>query len=145
MLDKDDKIVGLLKTHGLRVTPARTVILDLLMNQHGPVSHQQIESLLEVSASPIDRVTIYRTLHSLTECGILHKVTGLDRSFSYAYVQDANQGEHHSGDHAHFVCERCSHTFCLPEVDVPEAIHTPSGFELKHTEVKLFGYCPDCN
>lgn len=145
MFQKQDHIIELLKSHGLRVTQARIALLDLLMDQHGPVSHQQIEAMLEESSSPIDRVTIYRTLHSLTECGILHKITGIDRSFTYAYVQEGNEGEHHGGDHAHFVCERCSHTFCLLEVDVPATIGTPSGFELKHTEVKLFGYCPDCN
>lgn len=145
MFQRQEQITGILRAHGLRVTQARVILLDLLMNQHGPLSHQQIESLLEDSASPIDRVTIYRTLHSLTECGIFHKITGLDRSFSYAYINETDEGAQHSGDHAHFVCERCSHTFCLPEVDVPAAISTPSGFELKHTEVKLFGYCPDCN
>lgn len=145
MFQKQKQIAGLLKSHGLRVTQARVVLLELLMNQHGPISHQQIETMLDESESPIDRVTIYRTLHSLTECGILHRVTGLDRSFSYAYVNDGASGEHHGGDHAHFVCERCSHTFCLPEVDAPAALSTPTGFELKHTEVKLFGYCPDCN
>jgi Fur family transcriptional regulator, ferric uptake regulator len=140
-----DAIIEVLKSRSLRITQARISVLDVLMNQHGPISHQQIESILQERDSCIDRVTIYRTLHSLTDCGILHKITGVDRSYSYAYKRDSDQQNQHGTEHPHFVCERCSHTFCLPELDVPKTIATPTGFELKHTEVKLFGYCPECN
>ncbi len=136
---------SLLRSTGLRVTPARVAILDVLMQQLGPISHQQLEGLLGQNGSHIDRVTIYRTLHSLTECGILHKVTGVDRTFSYGYKNEAKQHEHHGTEHPHFVCEKCAHTFCLPDVPPLNSITTPSGFELKHTEIKLFGYCPECN
>jgi len=142
---KPDTIHLILKSKGLRITQARLSVLDVLVQQQGPISHQQIERLLEQDESHIDRVTIYRTLHSLTECGILHKITGLDRSYSYAYKTDPDHQDQHGTEHPHFVCERCLHTFCLPNVDVPKKIVTPSGFELKHTEVKLFGYCPECN
>lgn len=134
----------ILKSKGLRVTQARILILDMLIQQQGPISHQHIERLLEQDESHIDRVTIYRTLHSLTECGILHKITGLDRSYSYAYKSTSAHKDHEI-EHPHFVCERCSHTFCLPNIDVPKIVPTPTGFELKYTEVKLFGYCPECN
>jgi Fur family ferric uptake transcriptional regulator len=140
-----DHITDLLKSNGLRVTQARIEILDVLMQQHGPLSHQQIEGIILGHGSHIDRVTIYRTLHSLTECGILHRVMGIDRSFSYAFKNTHDHEEHHGIEHPHFVCEKCALTFCLPEVEVQQNIPTPSGFELKHTEVKLFGYCPECN
>jgi Fur family transcriptional regulator, ferric uptake regulator len=145
MFLKSDSILSILKANGLRVTQARIAVLEVLMQQNGPISHQQIESKLEAQDSRIDRVTIYRTLHSLTECGILHRIMGIDRSFSYAYKRDDTHQDHHGSEHAHFVCERCTHTFCLTEVDMPKSIVTPTGFELKHTEVKLFGYCPECN
>ncbi len=135
----------LLRSNGLRITPARMAVLEVLMHQQGPISHQQLEGLLNQNGSHIDRVTIYRTLHSLTECGILHKITGADRTFSYGYRNDDNQEEHHGMEHPHFVCEKCAHTYCLPDVPILNSIATPSGFELKHTEIKLFGYCPECN
>jgi len=140
-----ESLLPILKSKGLRITQARIAVLDVLMQQHGPLSHQQIEAILEQHDSRIDRVTIYRTLHSLTECGILHKIMGIDRSYSYAFKRDDAHQDQHGTEHPHFVCERCSHTFCLPDVDVPNTIHTPTGFELRHTEVKLFGYCPECN
>jgi len=144
MTQKIESLLPLLKTKGLRITPARVAVLEVLMEQNGPISHQQIENILEQQESHIDRVTIYRTLHTLTECGILHKIMGMDRSYSYAFKMDEVHKDQHGTEHPHFVCERCSHTFCLPEVEVPSSINTPSGFELKHTEVKLFGYCPEC-
>ena len=140
-----DAIPSLLKTHGLRVTLARVTVLELLMCQRNPLSHQQIEDLLDGHHAKMDRVTIYRTLHSLTDCGLLHKVMGIDRSFSYAYKTNVEENVHHGADHPHFVCERCAHTFCLTELDVPTTVNIRAGFSTRHTEVKLYGYCPECN
>lgn len=145
MPNQQTSLIGVLKRNRLRVTQARLAILEVLMEQNGPLSHQQLESILERGGMSTDRVTIYRTLHSLTECGILHKVIGIDRSFSYAFKSDPDHNEQHGVEHPHFVCEKCFSTFCLPEMNVPHIITTPSGFELKHAEVKLYGYCPECN
>ena len=45
--------------------------------------------------------------------------------------------------HAHFYCEQCQRTTCLPEVDIPE-IHLPEGYKLSNVNFMLKGICPEC-
>ncbi len=135
----------LLRAHGLRVTPVRCRIVELLHRLPGAMTHQQVLDEFVAQGVDMDRVTVYRTLNSLTDVGILHRITGLDRTFSYALLRPA-PAEAHRDDHPHFVCEQCSHTFCLPEIPLPLAeIHTPKGFTGHYAEVKVFGLCPDCS
>jgi len=134
-----------LRVSGLRVTQARLHILGLLMAHNGALNHQQIEDYLTQNGLITDRVTIYRTLHSLTDSGIIHKIPGLDRTFSYAYRSADAHDAQHASSHPHFVCEQCSQTICLPDVTVAISnMQTPDGFEFHHTELKLVGLCAEC-
>ena len=45
--------------------------------------------------------------------------------------------------HAHFYCEQCQRTTCLPEVDIPE-IHLPEGYKLSNVNFMPKGICPEC-
>jgi len=141
-----EAIEAQLRECGLRVTQARLHILGLLMANDGALNHQQIEDYLSQNGLITDRVTIYRTLHSLTDTGILHKITGLDRTFSYAYQNHDVHDHKHASTHPHFVCEHCSQTICLPDVTVAISnMQTPDGFEFHHTELKLVGLCAECS
>lgn len=137
-----------LREHRLRVTPVRCHVLQLMYGQPGAMTHQQVLDELNASGYELDRVTVYRTLNTLTDSGILHRITGIDRTFSYAFKrQTDNENQVHSGaEHPHFICDRCSVTYCLPDIPAESlpAIPAPAGFELRQTELKLYGVCPDC-
>lgn len=136
----------LLRAHGMRVTPVRCQVVALLHRLAGAKTHQQVLDEFGAEGLEMDRVTVYRTLNSLTEAGILHRITGVDRTFSYALHAAPHLPQAHSDDHPHFVCEQCSLTFCLPEVPIEVSeIRAPKGFTCHHTEVKVFGLCPDCS
>jgi Fur family transcriptional regulator, ferric uptake regulator len=144
MVQKDN-IYDILRSSRLRITNARIRILDLLISSSEALSHQQVEEGLKAKGFHIDTVTIYRTLNSLTEYGVIHKVTGVDRSFLYAFAQLSGKSDHqHSSNHPHFTCQKCTHTFCLPELSESVTIQAPQGFELIHAEITLVGFCPEC-
>ena len=95
----------LLKTHKLRTTSSRAAILGIFFNQQHALSYSDIEK--EVSAS-YDRVTVYRTLKSFLDKGVIHKVLDDSGTLKYALCNDHCSTVEHHHDHVHFKCTKCS-------------------------------------
>ncbi len=66
----------LLHEAGLRRTTVRVAVLEILEQSHQPLGAPQI---LELLPEGIDRVTLYRTLNTLTGKKLLHRVRGDDQ------------------------------------------------------------------
>ena len=145
MMPYKERLSHELKSNGLRVTKARLYVLELFHATSKALSHQDIEERLQSKGIDLDTVTIYRTLSSLTKADIIHKITGSDRSFHYAYVNSSKHTGHiNTSSHPHFTCQKCTHTYCLPELVSPITIETPKGFQYTHAEITLVGFCPQC-
>ena len=71
---------GLLKGSDLGYTPNRHRVLEVVGNNNGPLSAQQIFYTLSRTNS-INRVTVYRILDLLVEKGIVERISGGGRSF----------------------------------------------------------------
>ena len=130
----------ILKRNGLSVTASRTKILDLFLAAEGALAHADIEKNTD---SAYDRVTVYRTLQTFVEKGIVHQIPTTDNSILYALCkQDCEEGHHHD-NHVHFVCNQCEKTFCLDDVIVPE-VKLPKGFTPEEASMIVAGVCIDC-
>ncbi|MBK8056146.1 MAG: transcriptional repressor [Saprospiraceae bacterium] len=129
----------ILKEHHLRVTPFRAEVLQIFTNAGKALSSHDIESQL----SDADRITLYRTLKSFEEKGIIHKAIDGTITQKYALCDAHCDEDHHHDEHVHFHCEKCENTFCLDQVVVPN-IELPSGFKVKHTNMVVNGVCKDC-
>lgn len=130
----------ILKKNQLSVTESRKKILELFIHSKGALAHGDIEKL---SSEHFDRVTVYRTLQTFVEKGIIHSIPTADNSVRYALCKDDCSAGHHHDNHVHFVCDKCSTMFCLDHVHVP-AVEVPSGFLTKQTDVLISGICPNC-
>lgn len=131
----------ILKENGLRRTDFRVQLLDLLLSvDHKAISSQQVENSLQ----DYDRVTLYRSLRSFEEKGIIHKVIAQNNETKYAFCDSQCKVHAHLQEHAHFNCTQCLQTYCLHEQgDVK--IGLPSNFKLNTTELILSGLCAQCN
>ena len=130
----------ILKRNGLSVTASRTKILDLFLAAEGALAHADIEKNTDAA---YDRVTVYRTLQTFVEKGIVHQIPTTDNSILYALCkQDCEEGHHHD-NHVHFVCNQCEKTFCLDDVIVPE-VKLPKGFTPVEASMIVAGVCIDC-
>src|SRR5690606_12566039 len=69
---------------GVRPTAMRLLVLDYLLNQTAAVSLNDLETNFERS----DRVTLYRTLKTFEENGLVHKVEDGTASLKYALCPD---------------------------------------------------------
>jgi Fur family ferric uptake transcriptional regulator len=130
----------ILKEHAVRVTPVRMDILDLFLEaDHQALSNSDIEHRFE----SIDRITLYRTLKSFEQNGIIHQVNDGSGTAKYAICSGACSHDHHEDNHAHFHCEKCDKTICL-DGQVHTKVETPEGYSVKGIDVVLKGVCDKC-
>jgi Fur family transcriptional regulator, ferric uptake regulator len=131
----------MLENHKLRITPIRQQVLGLFMGKPHALSHADIEQTL---VGDFDRVTIYRTLTSFVEKGMLHKIPADNGLTRYALCKDECSNEEHHHSHVHFNCNQCSQTFCLENISVPH-INLPQGYSFTDMNYIATGTCKNCN
>ena len=129
----------LLKDFNLRATPNREEILHLFLLKNYALSHGDIEKEIDNS---LDRVTVYRTLKTFLDRGLIHKVLDDEGSLKYALCKEACSTAEHHHDHVHFKCTKCGQTNCL-NVDVP-AIKLPKGYQVNEVNLLIQGICEKC-
>lgn len=127
-----------LETADLRPTEIRLEVLNILYGKGEPLTHGEIRHL---ARHELDRVTLYRTLDSLTEKGLVHRVQGMDGAWRYCAHPLRRPGC--PGDHPHFLCLKCGRMICLEEQSLPY-VNVPEGFQVDGKQFVLYGICPDC-
>lgn len=129
----------ILHNKNLSVTDSRKKILSLFLHSNDALAHGDIE---KKAGEKFDRVTVYRTLQTFVEKGIIHVIPTADNSVRYALCKDCTEGHHHD-DHVHFVCSNCKKTICLDDVVSPK-IDLPGGYVAESVQVVINGVCKDC-
>ena len=127
----------------LRPTACRIEVLKAFEGVGFALSQGDIELKLQAA---FDRVTIYRTLKSFLEKGLIHKVLDDQGGAKYALCKDlCHQGEQaHQHDHVHFKCSACGQTICLENVIIPK-IQLPEKFLKQESNLLIQGICQSCN
>ena len=130
-----------LRERGLRATPSRLAVLELLRAhaRQPPMSHAEVTAKL--SAGPWDPATIYRNLTDLVEAGLVRRSDMGDHVWRFEPVS----AEHGGAAHPHFVCTECGTVACLPPMEfvVPRA-RTPRALRQRNVEVQVRGLCDSC-
>jgi Fur family transcriptional regulator, ferric uptake regulator len=139
-MQEEVRINELLKRNGLSVTGRRSKILQLFLEQPGALAHADIE---KKTGEKFDRVTVYRTLQTFVDKGIIHAIPTADNSILYALCKDECSEGHHHDHHIHFVCNNCHNTYCLDDVVTPD-IKLPKGYQATHIEMVAEGICKNC-
>jgi len=132
--------VQVLKSHGLRVTPVREQVIGLFLKSGAlALSNTDIEKELQ----PLDRITLYRTLRSFQEKGLIHSIVTQKGVTKYAICKHDSVEHGNHDDHVHFHCVACDTTICLTETKLP-TIDVPVGFQAVDKQVIVSGRCGDC-
>ncbi|HVT88268.1 MAG TPA: Fur family transcriptional regulator [Tepidisphaeraceae bacterium] len=134
---------SVLQQSGLRRTPVRLGVIDLLMRSGRPMS---VPHILAKMKGTVDTVTVYRTLHAFVRKKLVHRVRGSDRSWLYAISVSDERPQHL---HPHFVCDDCGKVECLEHVQIPHTLLSSLGvngkYKVRWPEVVLHGLCPKCH
>jgi len=142
ILNKEFMLQGndILKKNGLSITEGRRKILELFLETEGALAHSDIEKNTDAA---FDRVTVYRTLQTFVEKGIIHQIPTTDNSVLYALCRHNCEQGHHHDNHVHFICNECDKTICLDDVTVPP-VKLPKGFQPLQAAMIVTGICNDC-
>ncbi len=138
---KETMCDNILKRNRLSITGSRKRILELFLQNDGALAHADIEKR---TGERFDRVTVYRTLQSFLEKGIIHTIPTSDNSVRYALCKSNCEEGHHHDNHVHFVCTNCNSTSCLEDVRVP-LVKLPEGFIASDYQMVVKGRCQKCD
>jgi Fe2+ or Zn2+ uptake regulation protein len=138
MMQSVDGLIKLFRQNGLKITPQRRVIFELLAeNDSHPTADEIYQRVLSVMPE-VSRTTVYNALHELVTLGELTAVEDLSDSGTR---YDTNSSHHH-----HLFCMRC-HALIDISRDF-EGVELPpqetAGYEIVKNQVTFYGICPDC-
>jgi Fur family ferric uptake transcriptional regulator len=130
----------LLRSHGLKATPQRLLVLRLLTGSKKPVSIIDLQK--KAGKEQVDSVTLYRSLETLMEKSLVRPVDLRHGHTDYELVQE---GKHHH----HIVCEKCGaiedFEWCPEEVLKNKILKNTSNFKkLTDHSLEFFGVCKKC-
>ncbi len=132
---------AILKKYDLRPTSVRIDVLEVFVHNPHALSEKDLE---EVLSDRCNRVTIYRTLKSFLDRGIIHKVLDDNNIVKYAVCTETCTNHVHDHEHVHFKCEKCGHTICLENIPLQE-VKLPSGYSRHESNMLVLGTCKACN
>lgn len=135
------KAHALLKEFRLRSTHSRLDIVNLFIGQPHALSYTDIERQF---APLYDRVTVYRTLKTFLDKGMIHKVLDDTGALKYALCSGACSAHGHQHNHVHFKCSRCGQTNCLETVEIPP-VSLPQGYLPTELNLLVQGVCQTCS
>jgi Fur family peroxide stress response transcriptional regulator len=127
-----------LRTRGLAVTPQRLAVMASLENRYDHPTAEMIFQSVRRQLPTISCNTIYKTLETLYDHGLIIKVNPLHEVARY---------DGHTEPHAHLVCRQCHYIGDIPwnalrSLNLPtEAL---AGFQVEYPALTLWGLCPQC-
>ncbi len=127
-----------LKAKGLKLTPQRRLILDIIHDTHSHLTAEDILNYVQSRAPGVNKSTVYRTLELLEELGCVFK-SEIGNKFIYHH---AEEGHHH-----HLVCRSCGRSIeCNEDLLLPieRTIHEKYGFKADFRHVVISGLCRNC-
>jgi Fur family transcriptional regulator, ferric uptake regulator len=140
MKEETELFYSYLRQNGLKKTYQKDLILETFLNTEGHLSVEDIYALVKKRDRKVGVVTVFRTLKSLTACGIAKEIMlgdGLTR-FEHNY---------HHPQHHHIVCTECHRAieFVCPELErIQGEIIQKYNFQPIHHRFQTYGLCEDC-
>ncbi len=133
-----DQIVGVVRSHGKRVTQPKRAVAQVLIDSEGHLTAEEISLRVVTHLDDVSPSTVYRILEEFEELGLCeHTHTGHGAAV-YHLV---------GGGHAHVTCNVCGGTWQVPTEyfsDLATRLRGTLGFELNPHHVALAGLCHNC-
>lgn len=129
---------NLLQSKKLRVTDFRLAVLAAFEKHQNAISMDQIEQEL----GDFDRITLYRTIKSFLDKGLIHEIIMPGNIKKLALCQDSCSDQSHDHNHIHFRCNNCAEIFCLDIENYPTL--KLNGFKIDTVEIQAKGTCSNC-
>ena len=128
------------REQGLRLTPTRRRVLEMILAADGPVKAYDLLDQLKSEQPGAAPPTIYRALDFLLDNDFIHRLETLNAFVSCFHPKDSHQGQFLICDQCHSVTEIHDHT--LTDQLTEAADH--HGFQPSRQVLEIYGRCRDC-
>ena len=131
-----EKLKAACRKAGMRMTHQRMEIYREVAQTGGHPDADTVLQRVRVRMPTISHDTVYRTLASLEEMGLISRVDPVCGRARY----DANCDSHH-----HFICTQCNRiadVYLNSEIPLPEGIDNLGSTESLHLQIR--GVCHNC-
>ena len=129
-----------LKENGYRITPQRSLIVDVLHDAKKHITPEEIHRQVSARFPEVNKSTIYRTLEVLKKLDLVDET---DLGGNKLYYHHADHGHHH-----HLVCQNCGQTIEIKEEafdPLKEMLINQYGFDPDIRHLAIFGRCANCD
>lgn len=130
-----EELTNKLKEKNIRLSHQRLKVLEYMSNHRTHPTVDQIYNDLQKEVPTLSKTTIYNTLNTLMDAGLVKLVNIDNNETRYDATTD---------DHGHFKCESCGDVF---DFDLDFNLFSTeglNGFKVNHKDVYFKGLCPDC-
>ncbi|QNJ99099.1 Fur family transcriptional regulator [Constantimarinum furrinae] len=134
------EIENTLKNKNVRPTAMRILIYKYMAEKEIAVALTDIENAF----TKADRTTLYRTLKTFEERGIVHQIDDGTNISKYALCEPGCNCEIEQDLHLHFHCNNCDETVCLTEHKIPQ-VNLPDGYIAENANLVIKGICEKCS
>jgi len=128
------------KEKGLRRTRQRELVVKTFLQTEGHLSTDELYSLVRKADPKIGYATVFRTLKTLTDCGLARET---DLGDGFTRFEHLYKHPHHH----HILCIECNKTieFYSPELEeLQRKIVSEYDFEPVRYKFQVFGICREC-
>ncbi len=144
-----DAAASVCQHRGVRLTPLRRQVLELVWQSHQPIGAYAVLDALQTDrrnagthgrTSAVAPPTVYRALEFLLGQRLIHRIESLN-----AYIGCIHPGARHTAQF--LICNGCGSAAELDSEALLSAIEgaaADAGFAIERVAVEVSGRCPDC-
>jgi Fur family transcriptional regulator, ferric uptake regulator len=128
-----------LRARGLRWTPERRVLVDVLSQANGHLTGSELVERCRAVDPSTTPSTVYRTLDVLEDLGYVRHGHGANGREEFHVLPDA--------EHGHLHCQRCGATWDLTAGEARpllRGLERARGFVVDLSHVTIVGRCAEC-
>ena len=133
-----DSFTGACRSRGLSVTHQRLAVYEAVLGSREHPGAEEIFRAVRARVPTISRGTVYRTIETLREVGLVADVSRVRGTARFEAALDP---------HHHLVCLGCNKIIDLHDESLnrlPVAPPASSRFEVTGYQIQFIGYCKGC-
>lgn len=130
---------------GLRLTPLRRRVMELIVGQPRPVKAYELLDLIRQERGGAAPPTVYRALDFLLEHGFIHKLESINAFIGCDHLHGDGGDDHQP---PFLICDRCAVTVELDDTRAAEVLAKEArrlGFTPQARTMEIHGLCARCS